>query len=105
MIPYSACDPVDIKHVQKFQSFADVAAGSRLEAYLLYDDEQFDPAASHKIFSYENTSEESRKVPVRLIPRQTANYGVKVRFNGFGFARLYHLELFVKQGGEKYAGW
>ena len=95
---------VDIKHIQKVQLFADIAADSSLEAFLLYDDEKFNPFTSHKIYSYTNTSGQSKKVPVRVVPRQTANYGFKLHINGFGYVRLYQLELALKQGGEKYVG-
>lgn len=91
---------IDIKHVQKVQILADVAANSTVEMYLLYDSEQFNAATSHKIYSYTNTSGAMRKVPIRIVPRQTANYGFKLRINGYGYTRLYQLELSIKQGGE-----
>lgn len=93
---------IDIKHIQKIQLFADMTAGAKLTAYLLYDDEVFDAAKSHKIYDYTNSSNDPQKVKIRVIPRMTANYGFKLRVNGFDYARLYHLEIFVRQGGNKH---
>ena len=92
---------VDIKHIQNARMFAEIAAGAKLEAYILYDDEKFDAQSSHKIFEYANTSGASRKVPLRVVPRQTASYGFKLRINGSGYSRIYSLELALKRGGEK----
>ena len=97
---FTMAQTVDIKHIRKVQMYAEIANGSSLDAYILYDDEKFNSAASHKIFTYNNTSGASQKVPIRVIPRQTANYAFKLRVNGYGYSRLYNLEWFVKQGGE-----
>jgi len=91
---------IDITHIQKIQFYAELANGSKLQAYLLYDDEVFNASTSHKIYDHTNTTGATKKVTVRVVPRQTANYGFKLRVNGYGFARLYHLEAFIRQGGE-----
>ena len=91
---------IDIKHIQKVQMLADIAAGSTFEAYLLYDGETFNASTSHKICSHTNNSGGVQKIPIRVVPRQTANYCFKLHMNGYGYTKLYQLELSVKQGGE-----
>jgi len=93
---------VDVKHIQKIQLYAEIGAGSIIDVYLLYDDEIFDQATAHKIYSYTNAGGAPRKIPVRVIPRQTANYGFKLRVNGYGYSRLHNLETFLRQGGDLY---
>lgn len=92
---------VDIKHIQKVQMLCDIAPGSSIKAYILYDDEEFNPETSHKIFERQNTTEKEIKMPIRVIPRKTANYGFKIRIEGEGFSKLYQMELGITGGGEK----
>lgn len=92
---------VDIKHIQKVQMLCDIAPGSSIKAYILYDDEEFNPETSHKIFERQNTTEKEIKIPIRVIPRKTANYGFKIRIEGKGFSKLYQMELGITGGGEK----
>ena len=93
---------VDIKHIGKLQMLADIAPQSTLKAYILYDDEEFDENTSHKIFERKNEGEKTAKVPIRVIPRKTANYGFKIHIEGHGFSKLYQMELLITGGGEKY---
>jgi len=90
----------EIKHIQKAQILADIGAGARLEAHLLYDGEAFDANASHRICSVTNTGVTEKKTVIRAVPRQTANHSFRLRLSGFGFVRVYRLELYLKEGGE-----
>ena len=92
---------VDIKHIQKVQMLCDIAPGSELRAYILYDDEEFDPKTSHKIFERQNATDKEIKIPIRVIPRRTANYGFKIRIEGKGFSKLYQMEVGITGGGDK----
>lgn len=92
---------VDIKHIQKVQMLCDIAPESEIKAYILYDDEEFNPETSHKIFERQNATDKEIKIPIRVIPRKTANYGFKIRIEGKGFAKLYQMELGITGGGEK----
>ena len=91
-------ETVSIKHVKKIQMFADIAAGARIRAYILYDDEEFDEDSSHLV--YESTGHGQK--PIRVKPRKTASYGIKLHIEGYGYVRLYELELFMENGGDLY---
>ena len=41
--------------------------------------------------------------PIRVKPRKTANYGIKLHVEGEGYVKLYELELFIENGGDLYA--
>lgn len=88
---------IDIKHIKKIQMLAYIPAGSSIEIYILYDGETWS-ANSHKVYSKTGGGQ----VPIRIVPRQTANYGFKLRVKGNGYVRLYGLEIFLTQGGELY---
>ena len=89
---------VDIKHVKKLQMLTDVAENANFKVYILYDDEEFDENTSHLVY----TSKKSGKLPVRVKPRKTANYGFKLHFEGTGYVKLYELEIFIEAGGDMY---
>ena len=94
---------VNIKHIKKLQMLVDVKPGASFQVYILYDDEDFDAMTSEEktkrlVFS----SNKSGKLPVRVKPRKTANYGFKLHFEGAGYVKLYELEIFVESGGELY---
>ena len=91
---------VDIKHIKKVQMLSDIAPGSVLRVYILYDDEEFNPETSHKIFEHKNTTEKEIKLPIRVIPRKTASYGFKIRIEGYGFSKIYQMETEITGGGE-----
>ena len=94
----SGSPTVDIKHIKKIQILADIAEGTHLSVYLLYDGEDFDAGASHCVYS----SNRSGLTPIRFKPRKTAHYGVKLHVEAYGYARLYELELFFEYGGDLY---
>lgn len=89
---------VDIKHIKKLQMLGDFDS-SDLDVYILYDDEVFNAEASHKVYS---RTDLTGKKPIRVKPRNTAHYGIKLHFEGVGYVKLYELEIFTQQGGELY---
>ena len=89
---------VDIKHIKKLQMLVDLAEGADMKVYILYDDEIFDENESHLVFSSTKTG----KLPIRVKPRRTANYGFKLHIEGSGYAKLYELEIFIEAGGDMY---
>lgn len=91
-------ETVNIKHIKKIQMFADIAAGASIKAYILYDDEEFDEDTSHLV--YESTGYGQK--PIRVKPRKTASYGIKLHIEGYGYVKLYELELFMENGGDLY---
>lgn len=92
-------ETVNIKHIKKIQMFADIASGANIKAYILYDDEEFDESTSHLVFESSGSGQKA----IRVKPRQTASYGIKLHIEGYGYVKLYELELFMEQGGDLYA--
>lgn len=92
-------ETVDIKHIKKIQMLADLKnSASKLRVYVLYDDEEFDEDTSHLVYK---SSGYGRKT-IRVKPRQTASYGIKLHIEGYGYVKLYELELFMENGGDLY---
>ena len=91
-------DTVNIKHVKKVQMLADVAKGASLKVYLLRDGEKFD--ADTSLLVYKSVGNGRKTVRVKL--RQSAGYGIKLHFEGYGYVRLYELEMFFESGGTLY---
>lgn len=89
---------VNIKHLKKMQMLADIANGARIKVYLLQDGEDFDEGSS--LIVYDSTGY-GRK-PIRVKPRLTAGYGIKLHVEGYGYVKLYELELYYERGGELY---
>ena len=89
---------VNIKHIKKLQMLVDLAESANMKVYILYDDENFNENTSHLVYS----SNKYGKFPIRVKPRKTANYGFKLHFEGFGYAKLYELEIFIEAGGDMY---
>jgi len=90
---------VDIKHIKKLQMLVDIPdANSNMQVYILYDNEVFNEETSHCVFS----SKKNGRLPIRVKPRNTANYGFRLHFKGKGYAKLYELEIFIEQGGALY---
>lgn len=89
---------VDIKRLKKLQMFADVESGAYFKVYVLYDDEIFDENTSHLVYESEGFGQKT----VRVKPRMTAHYGIKLHVEGFGYVKLYELELFTEKGGDLY---
>lgn len=91
-------ETVNIKHIKKLQMFADIAAGANIKVYILYDDEEFDKDTSHLVYLSKGYGQK----PIRVKPRQTASYGIKLHIEGYGYVKLYELELFMENGGDLY---
>ena len=89
---------VNIKHIKKLQMLADIAEDADMKVYILYDDEEFDENASHLVYA----SKKCGRLPIRVKPRKTANYGFKLHFEGTGYVKLYELEIFIEAGGDMY---
>ena len=96
---------VDIKHIKKIQMLVDIDGDSAIDVgmqvYILYDDEDFDEL-ENKASRLVYTSTKTGRFPIRVKPRNTANYGFKLHFEGKGYVKLYELEIFVEQGGALY---
>lgn len=90
---------VDIKHVKKIQMLMEIAFGASVKVYALYDDEKFNQSTSHLVYSDNG----KRRKTMRVKLRKTAHYGVKLHVEGYGYVKLYELELLVEAGGESYA--
>ena len=92
---------VDIKHVKKIQMLAhfgkDESDSANMKVYFLYDGEKFSKS-SHLVYDGSGTGQ---KV-IRVKPRKTASYGVKIHVEGTGYVRLYEMELFMETGGDLY---
>jgi hypothetical protein len=90
---------VNIKHIKKLQMLVEVAKYANLKVYILYDDEVFDENSSHLVYS---SNDKTGKYPIRVKPRNTANYGFKLHVKGSGYVKLYELEIFIEAGGDLY---
>jgi len=100
----SAGHTIDIKHIQKVQILADIAPGATVNAYLLKDGEKYNPSVHNPIYSYTNTEGAQKKIVIRVVPRNTAHWGNKLRVSGVGFCRVYQAEITLKGGGELFGG-
>ena len=92
---------VDIKHIKKLQMLVEKPSSSAwFKVYILYDDERLNKD-SHLVYDSDAMGK-TGKFPVRVKPRKTANYGFKLHIKGYGYVKLYELEMFVEQGGDLY---
>ena len=103
---------VDIKHVKKLQMLVDIPdkingkpnyadddnSPANIKVYFLYDNEMFDENKSHLVY----TSTRYGRLPIRVKPRMTANYGFRLHVEGAGYAKIYELEMHIEQGGDMY---
>jgi hypothetical protein len=95
---------VNIKHIKKLQMLVEVAKNANLRVYILYDDEIFDsmsPEEKAKKLVFDSNGK-TGKFPIRVKPRNTANYGFKLHVEGKKYVKLYELEIFVEAGGDLY---
>lgn len=92
-------ETIDIKHIKKIQLFAEIASGAGIKVYVLYDNEKFNQSTAHLVYQ----STDYGQKPIRVKPRQTASYGIKIHVEGYGYAKLYEMELFMENGGDLYA--
>ena len=81
-------------------------ADASITVYILYDYETFSglsPEKQAERLVYESVANtEPRRLPIRVKPRKTANYGFKLHIEGSGYVKLYELEIFVESGGDLY---
>ena len=99
---------VDIKHLKKIQMLVDMPEKvgtfnneeAYIDVYVLYGDEAFNASSSHHVYR----SEGNGRKAVRVKPRSknNASYGIKLHIEGYGYAKLYEMELFIEQGGDLY---
>lgn len=100
---------VNIKHIKRLQMLVDMPKrinyydnqNAYMNVYILYDNEEFNFLTSNekaKRLAY--SSDRLGKLPIRVKPRNTANYGFKLHFEGYGYVKLYELEIFVEAGGD-----
>lgn len=100
-------ETVNIKHLKKLQMLVDIPESvgdyanddAYIKVYALYDDEKFNTKTSQLIY----TSSGPGRKAIRVKPRKTANYGLKLRVEGYGYIKLYEMELFIEAGGDLYA--
>ena len=108
---------VDIKHIKKLQMLVDIPEiingidnnadylgnSAYMKVYIIYDDEEFVTMSDEdKAKRLVYTSKKSGKFPIRVKPRNTANYGFKLHFEGAGYVKFYELEIFIEAGGDLY---
>lgn len=97
---------VNIKHIKKLQMLVEVDEDDEaayMQVYILYDHEEFDGLTDDeksKRLAYSSTRK--GKFPIRVKPRNTANYGFKLHVEGKGYVKLYELEIFIEAGGDLY---
>lgn len=84
---------VDIKHLNKFQIYAEFQRTS-LKVYAIYDDKE-----PTEIYFGEEL--EGIK-PIRVLIRKSANYSLKLRFEGKGYMKLHSMNLITSSGGNLY---
>lgn len=94
---------VDIKHIKKMQMLADFGTNAKMSVYFLYDDEVFSSlTTAEKADRLMYQSSGAGRKTIRVKPRKTANYGIKLHVEGYGYVKLYELELFMENGGGLY---
>lgn len=89
---------VDIKHVKKLQMLCDFSENSRLKVYAVYDGEDFNQNSSHLLC---DISGKKGIYPVRIVVRKSANRSFKLHFEGYGYIKLYEMEVVTTEGGTK----
>ena len=94
----SSSPTYEIKHIRKINTAAYIKKGAYFSIYAIYDNNDTEQC----LFSCKADEYQDVTIPIRIKPRQTANYAYKLRFEGYGYVRIYNLELFLTQGGELY---
>lgn len=96
-------ETVNIKHIKKMQMLAEVGEYAYFNVYFLYDEEEFDSLSyAEQLERLVYSSSGEGRVAVRVKPRKTANYGVKLHIDGSGYVKFHELELFIENGGGLY---
>lgn len=89
---------IDIKHLNKLQLLADLDRNSWIKVYALYNGEEYSSSMTPVFDSKGRTG----RLPIRVLTRKTANYSFKLHFEGYGYVKLYQMELILSQGGNLY---
>lgn len=89
---------VDIKHIKKLQLLGEFSENSRLKVYIVYDGEEFDENKSQLLCE---VSGKTGIHPIRVLIRKGANRSFKLRFEGYGYIKLYEMEIITMAGGVK----
>lgn len=87
---------IDIKHIDKIQILCDMGDDSRIAVYALYDGEEYDEKRSHMLCERFGAGRKA----IRIKPRMTADYSFKLHFEGFGYVKIYQMEVVTSDGGE-----
>lgn len=110
---------IDVKHLQKIQLYGEFAPESGLKIYMLYDGIydgtelnviegtgtlEENVAKARLITKYYNEFPHKKTAYIRFIVPNSAHSGFKLKFKGSGYVKLYHMELFFRQGGKLYNG-
>lgn len=90
---------IDIKHIKKIQILAELAPESNIRVYVTYDGAELDKTRD-LVYSFDNAFDDTKKLPIRILPRKSACMGYKIRLEGYGYAKIYQMELLVTGGGE-----
>lgn len=103
---------VNIKHIKKLQMLVDIPekindvenSSASFQTYILYDNEVFEDMTSEEKKNRFVCSGGGRRgrIPIRVKPRKTANYGFKLHIEGKGYFKLHELEIFIESGGDMY---
>lgn len=89
---------LNIKHIKRIQMLVDMECRSKIDVYFLYDGETFDKKQSHHVCTLTGKGLKT----MRIKPRKTAHYGVKVHVEGSGYVKLHEMEIFFEEGGALY---
>ena len=92
---------LDNKRVRKVELYGDFSQNTNVKVYLLKHDETFDSTSSRKV--YDKTFGEAKRASIRIPVRNTGGEGYKLHVEGTGYAKLYHMEAVVEEGGNRYA--
>ena len=92
---------VDIKHIRKIGMLADIKEGASFKVYCLYDDEKFNES-SHLVYDSKGRYGKTGQAAIRIKPKMTAHYGIKLHVEGTGYVKLHELELISEPGGDLY---
>lgn len=96
-------ETVNIKHIKKLQMLIEKRGLGAIKVYMLYDNEAFEEDKSHLVYETPESDYGGRGLKtIRVKPRKTVNFGVKLHVEGWGYVKIHELELFTEPGGELY---
>ena len=86
----------DIKHIQRLNIVAELAQGSEMRAYILYDGEEYDADTAETVC---DMAERVGRINIRILPRMSVHSSFRIRLEGRGYVRIYGMEIQMKRGG------